>query len=235
MLAVNLVKRLGPLMVEASFSCRSPGVTALSGPSGAGKTSVVNMLAGLLTPDEGSIVLEGRTLFDSRSGVNLPPERRRVGYVFQEGRLFPHLSVRGNLRYGLRLTPRPERWADFDQVVDLLGLGGLLERWPGRLSGGEKQRVAIGRALLASPRLLLMDEPLASLDARRKDEVLGYLARLAGALSIPTVYVSHQPEEILRLADCVALMENGLLGVQAGIEEFRQRLARTPPSLARGD
>ncbi len=228
MLSVNLKKRLGALTVEAAFGRSGPGVTALFGPSGAGKTSLVSMVAGLLTPDEGRIVLEGTVLFDSQAHTNLPPERRRVGYVFQEGRLFPHLSVKGNLAYGQRLAPRGRTWASWEQVVELLGLEGLLERRPARLSGGEKQRVAIGRALLASPRLLLLDEPLASLDAQRKDEVLGYLGRLTQHLAIPVIYVSHQPGEILRLADSVVRVEAGQVRGIDDLEGFRRLLDSWP-------
>ncbi|MBU1274841.1 MAG: molybdenum ABC transporter ATP-binding protein [Proteobacteria bacterium] len=228
MLSVSLKKRLGDLEVEACFGRQGPGVTALFGPSGSGKTSLVNMLAGLLTPDQGRVVLEGRVLFDSRAKINLPPERRRVGYVFQEGRLFPHLSVKGNLAYGQRLAPKGQAWASWNQVVELLGLEGLLERRPAKLSGGEKQRVAMGRALLASPRLLLLDEPLASLDAQRKDEVLGYLGRLTRHLAIPVIYVSHQPGEILRLADSVVRLERGrVLGID-DLEGFRRLLDSWP-------
>ena len=228
MLSVSLKKRLGELDVEASFGRNGPGVTALFGPSGAGKTSLVNMLAGLLTPDYGRVVLEGRVLFDSQAKINLPPQRRRVGYVFQEGRLFPHLSVKGNLDYGQRLVPKGRAWASWGQVVELLGLEGLLERRPAKLSGGEKQRVAIGRALLASPRLLLLDEPLASLDAQRKDEVLGYLSKLTRHLAIPVIYVSHQPGEILRLADSVVRVERGRVRGIDDLEGFRRLLDSWP-------
>lgn len=228
MLSVSLKKRLGDLDVEASFGRDGPGVTALFGPSGSGKTSLVNMLAGLLAPDQGRVVLEGRVIFDSRAKINLPPERRRVGYVFQEGRLFPHLSVKGNLAYGQRLAPRGRALASWDQVVELLGLEGMLQRRPAKLSGGEKQRVAMGRALLASPRLLLLDEPLASLDPQRKDEVLGYLGRLTRHLAIPVIYVSHQPGEILRLADSVVRLERGRVRGIDDLEGFRRLLDSWP-------
>lgn len=225
MFLAKLRKRLGELDLEVEFCRDAPGVTALFGPSGAGKTSVVGMLAGLTRPDAGRVELDGRALYDSATGVNLPPEKRRVGYVFQEGRLFPHLSVRANLRYGQRLTPPGQAWADFEQVVEMLGLEPLLRRRPGRLSGGEKQRVAIGRALLASPRLLLLDEPLASLDAQRKDEVLHYLGRLRGRMAIPVIYVSHQPEEIVALADAVVHIQAGRVTARDSLELFRRRLA----------
>ena len=212
MLSVQVVKERGEFKVEAGFTCAASGVTALFGPSGSGKTSVVEMVAGLLRPDQGRISLGERVFFDSAQGRDLPPEKRRLGYIFQEARLFPHLSVAANLRYGQRLTPRTERWADFDQVVGLLGVGHLLERRPGRLSGGEKQRVALGRALLSSPRLLLMDEPLASVDAARKSEVLPFIAAVAREYALPILYISHAPEEILQLAGTVVPMSHGRSG-----------------------
>jgi len=183
-------------------------VTALFGPSGAGKTSVLNAIAGLLTPSAGRIAA-GPTVFFDAARVNLPPQQRHVGYVFQEGRLLPHLDVRTNLLYGRFFRPAAERARDFDEVVALLDLAHLLARRPHRLSGGEKQRVAIGRALLASPRLLLMDEPLASLDAPRKSEILYYIERLRDETGVPIVYVSHSIEEVVRLADTVVRMEAG--------------------------
>jgi molybdate transport system ATP-binding protein len=201
--------RLGAFCLEAGFTAPGRGVTALFGPSGAGKTSLVNAVAGLVTPREGRIVLEERVLFDSARGVDLPPERRRLGCVFQDGRLFPHLSVRANLGYGLRLVPPGRRRLGLEQVVELMGIGHLLERRPARLSGGEKQRVAVGRALLTSPRLLLMDEPLASLDQARKDELLPFLARLPAELDIPLVYVTHAWAEIEALDARVVRLEEG--------------------------
>lgn len=208
MIEVDVKRRLGSFALEAKFSA-GPGVTALFGPSGAGKTTIVNLLAGLDRPDAGRIIVDGRTLFDSEGGVDLPPERRRLGYVFQEGRLFPHLSVNGNLTYGMRLIPPEARQHDFSQIVSLLGLSGLLDRRPGSLSGGEKQRVAIGRALLASPRLLLMDEPLSSLDGVLKEEILPYIERLRDELRLPIVYVSHAIEEVIRLADTLVVLDGG--------------------------
>lgn len=231
MLAVAVRKQLGELTLTAEFSRQGPGVTALYGPSGAGKTSLVNLMAGLLRPDAGRITLGDLVLFDAASGVHLPPERRRVGYVFQDGRLFPHLTVLGNLRYGQRPAPRDQTWADLDQVVELLGIGHLLARRPARLSGGEKQRVAIGRALLTSPRLLLMDEPLASLDSGRKAELLPYIARVSKSLSIPTLYVSHQPDEILALADSVVRLEAGRVVAIEETEGFRRHLMAIRPTL----
>ncbi len=225
MIEVEVEKRLGSFELAARFAAPDAGVTALFGRSGAGKTSIVNMLAGLLRPDRGRISVGGETLFSSADGVDLPPERRRLGYIFQEGRLFPHYSVRGNLTYG---AGRHDPAIGFDAVVALLGLGALLERRPGDLSGGEKQRVAIGRALLASPRLLLMDEPLASLDAPRKGEILPFIERLRDELRIPIFYVSHAMEEIVRLADTLVLLSDGKVAAVGTVEELTSRLDLRP-------
>ncbi len=224
MLEVTVRKRLGRFAIEASFVSQGVGVTALFGRSGAGKTSVVNMVAGLLRPEAGRIVVNDHVMFDSVSGVNVPPEKRRIGYVFQDGRLFPHLSVRGNLTYGMKLVSPAQRYLSLSQVVDLLGIGHLLEARPVRLSGGEKQRVAIGRALLTSPRLLLMDEPLASLDEPRKAEVLPFIARLTGELSIPILYVSHDVDEIACLADKVIIVENGRIKTSCQVKDLLSQL-----------
>jgi molybdate transport system ATP-binding protein len=212
-LEVRMAARLGGLALDVDFVADA-AVTALFGPSGAGKTSVLNAIAGLLTPTDGRIAA-GATVFFEPPRVNLPPQARQVGYVFQEGRLLPHLDVRANLLYGRFFRPAAERSRDFDEVVALLDLAHLLARRPQRLSGGEKQRVAIGRALLASPRLLLMDEPLASLDAPRKAEILYYIERLRDETALPIVYVSHSVEEVVRLADTVVRMEAGRV-VQTG-------------------
>lgn len=218
-----MVKRLGGFRVEAEFSVEAARVLALFGPSGAGKTTLVNMVAGLLSPDQGRISLGQATLFDASRGIDLPPEKRRVGCVFQDARLFPHMSVRDNLVYGQRFTPRRERWADFGQIVEMLGVGHLLDKRPARLSGGEKQRVALGRALLASPRLLLLDEPMASMDQERKQEVLPFIASATRRFELPVLYVSHAADEIIRLADSVVLLERGrVAGVMDG-QEFQKR------------
>lgn len=208
MLKVRVEKTLGDLKLQAAFEAPR-GVTALFGPSGAGKTSLVNLIAGLTKPDKGRMVLDGTVLFDSSRKINLPPERRGVGYVFQDGRLFPHLNVKSNLLYGMRLLPPERRHLDLDEVVELMGLSRLLKRRPATLSGGEKQRVAVGRALLTSPRLLLMDEPLASLDQARKQEVLPFLARLPKQLNMPIIYVSHSQPEVEFLADWVVRLRQG--------------------------
>jgi molybdate transport system ATP-binding protein len=209
MLDIQVARQQGSFRVDAAFETRGAGITALFGPSGAGKTSVINMVAGLSRPDNGRIVVQDRVLFDSARGINLPPEKRSIGYIFQDGRLFPHLTVCGNLTYGMKVTPTNMRNVEFGQVVNLLGIEHLIDRRPAKLSGGEKQRVAIGRALLTSPRLLLMDEPLASLDQARKSEVIPFIGKLPTALSIPIIYVTHSIEEVLHLADDMVLMRCG--------------------------
>jgi molybdate transport system ATP-binding protein len=208
MLEVDVNHRLGAFTLDARFTSEGR-VTALFGRSGAGKTSLVNCLAGLIRPDRGRIVVDGHVLFDDRAGVCVPPHRRRIGYVFQEGRLFPHLTVRQNLLFGRWFTPPGERRARVEPVVDLLGLRPLLDRRPEGLSGGEKQRVALGRALLADPRLLLMDEPLASLDTARKEEILPYIERLRDETRVPMVYVSHSVPEVTRLASTMVVLSEG--------------------------
>ena len=206
--AVDVRLRRADFELAVAFSA-TDGVTALFGPSGAGKTSVLNMIAGVLTPDHGRITAGEQVLFDSAAQIDVPVPQRAIGYVFQDGRLFPHLSVRHNLTYGYRLTPAARRYADIDAVVELLDLARLLTRAPASLSGGEQQRVAIGRALLTSPRLLLLDEPLASLDAARKAEIMPYLERLRDHLRVPMIYVTHDPREIDRLANRVVEIEAG--------------------------
>ncbi|HEX3972012.1 MAG TPA: molybdenum ABC transporter ATP-binding protein [Stellaceae bacterium] len=200
-------------------------MTALFGRSGAGKTTLVNLLAGLERPDRGRIAVDGTVLFSAADGVDIPPERRRLGYVFQEGRLFPHYSVRGNLLYGAK---KDGTGPSFDAVIDLLGIKELLARRPADLSGGEKQRVAIGRALLASPRLLLMDEPLASLDAARKNEIMPFIERLRDELKLPIFYVSHEMEEIIRLADLLVLLDAGKVAASGSVEDLTNRLDLWP-------
>jgi molybdate transport system ATP-binding protein len=227
MIEIDVEKRLGAFTLAARFSTPAQGITALFGRSGSGKTTLVNMLAGLVRPDRGRIAIGGDVLFSSEDGIELPPERRRLGYVFQEGRLFPHYSVRGNLTYGRRHGTARDA-PGLDAIVALLGLEGLLDRRIGDLSGGEKQRVAIGRALLAEPRLLLMDEPLAALDAPRKAEILPFIERLRSTLGIPVIYVSHAMEEILRLADMLVLMSEGRVAAIGTVEELTSRLDLRP-------
>ncbi len=210
-LSVSIDHRLGDFHLRAEFACEGR-LTALFGASGSGKTSVVNAIAGLLNPDRARIVIDGVTLVDTKAGVRLPTHRREIGYVFQEARLFPHMNVRQNLLYAQWFGGRGSRpGASFDAVVDMLGVGNLLRRHPSRLSGGEMQRVAIGRALLSHPRLLLMDEPLASLDEARKQEILPFIERLRDEASVPIVYVSHALDEVRRLADFVVMMEGGVV------------------------
>jgi molybdate transport system ATP-binding protein len=208
MLVVQAEKQLGDFSVSVSFTGDS-GATALFGPSGAGKTSVINMIAGLLKPDAGKIVLDGEVLFDAASRIDVRASRRHIGYVFQEGRLFPHLSVRHNLDYGRWMSGHRADPRAFDHVVELLNIGHLLARRPGKLSGGERQRVAVGRALLMRPRLLLLDEPLASLDSARKRDILPYLERLRDEARVPIIYVSHNAAEVKRIASRVVRLENG--------------------------
>jgi molybdate transport system ATP-binding protein len=216
-LAVDVEKRLGTFTLAVSFKAAG-GVTALFGPSGSGKTTVVNMIAGLLAPDRGSIALDSVALFDSAAGINLPPYRRHIGYVFQDGRLFPHLSVRQNLDYGRRMSGRPRDPKHFARITQLLDIGHLLARRPRMLSGGERQRIAIGRALLMRPRVLLLDEPLASLDDARKHDILPYLVRLRDEAHEPMVYVSHSADELRQIATSVVRLDAGRVTAAGGVE-----------------
>ena len=202
---ITVERKLGERTIAADFSAGA-GLTALFGPSGAGKTSVLNMVAGLLRPDAGRITVGGEVLFDSAAGVDVPARRRRAGYVFQDGRLFPHKRVRDNLLYGWRLAAPADRWMTLDDATGFLGIAHLLDRWPRTLSGGEAQRVAIGRALLSGPRFLLMDEPLASLDRARRDEIMGVIERLRDELKLPVLYVSHDRDEVDRLSGRIVLL-----------------------------
>ena len=208
-LKVSLLKRRGAFTLDAHFEAPTPGIVALFGRSGCGKTTTIQIISGLLRADRARIELDGQLLEDTVASTHVPSEERRIGYVFQDGRLFPHMSVARNLRYGLKRAKVAQPTIEFDQVIGLLGLEGLLARHPFQLSGGERQRVSLGRALLSQPRLLLLDEPLAALDAARREEVLPYLERLRDNLSIPMVYVSHQFDEVLRLATHVVLMDAG--------------------------
>lgn len=226
-LAVDIQHGLGDFHLEARFETTG-GLVALFGRSGSGKTSIINIIAGLIRPDRGHVMIDGVTLVDTARGVFVPRHKRRLGTVFQEGRLFPHLTVRQNLLYGRWFAPPGERRDDLHQVVELLGIGGLLERRPGRLSGGEKQRVAIGRALLANPRLLLMDEPLASLDEARKVEILPYIERLRDQSRVPIVYVSHSIAEVARLASTVVLLSDGKVAAAGPTAEIMHRLDLFP-------
>lgn len=208
-LHIQISHRLPQITLDLSFDAPD-GITVLFGPSGAGKSTIANAVAGLVTPDQGRIALRDRVLFDAAAGINIPPHRRRIGYVFQEARLFPHLTLRQNLRYGQWFNPAA-RSAPFERIVDLLGLGGLLHRRPATLSGGEKSRAALGRALLAGPQLLIMDEPLAALDQARKDEILPYLERLRDEIRQPILYITHDRTEVQRLASHLVRIEAGRL------------------------
>jgi molybdate transport system ATP-binding protein len=217
MLALDVEKQLGDFHLAVKFQTNGR-TTALFGPSGSGKTTIVNLVAGLMAPDRGRIVLSDKALFDASARVNIPPHRRRIGYVFQEGRLFPHFTVRGNLDYGRFMNGLARDGDEERRIIDLLDIGHLLNRRPGTLSGGERQRIAIGRALLTRPRLLLLDEPLASLDAPRKREILPYLVRLRDDVGIPMIYVSHQADEVKQIANEVARIEAGRVAAMGGLE-----------------
>jgi molybdate transport system ATP-binding protein len=219
MLTVAAEKQRGAFALRVHFELPTPGVVALFGRSGCGKSSLVNIIAGLLAPDAGSIALDDFVLLDTDRGTNVPPERRRIGYVFQDARLFPHLSVAANLRYAQkRAVGAP--YVSLDAVTGLLDLASLMDRRTHQLSGGERQRVAIGRALLTQPRLLLLDEPLAALDGARREEVLPYLGTLRDQLAIPMVYVTHDFDDVLRLATHIVLMEAGSVIAQGAVGEM---------------
>jgi molybdate transport system ATP-binding protein len=214
-LTVEIRHRFGEFALDAAFRA-GPGVTALFGPSGAGKTSLINAVAGLFEPDEGRIVIAGRTVLDTASGAFVPARRRRAGYVFQDARLFPHMNVEANLRFGWRRASPRAGEEDIARIVAMLGLAPLLARGPRALSGGEKSRVALGRALLASPDILLLDEPLAALDAARRAEILPYLERLRDT-GVPMLYVSHSVDEVARLADNIVLLRAGRVTAQGSV------------------
>jgi molybdate transport system ATP-binding protein len=217
MLRVDVTKQLGEFSLQASFESEGR-VTGLFGASGAGKTSLVNIIAGLLRPDRGIVAIDGEVLDDTASRLHIPPHRRRIGYVFQDARLFPHLDVRHNLDYGRRMNRLSDDPAQRKRVTDLLDIGQLMDRRPGQLSGGERQRVALGRALLAQPRLLLLDEPLGSLDEDRKAEILPYLVRLRDEASVPMVYVSHDAAELRQLATQIVMLRRGRVTVFGGVK-----------------
>ena len=245
MLRVSASKRRDGFTLQAEFEAPTPGIVALFGRSGCGKTTLINIIAGLLEADEARIQLDDVVLCDTQAGISVPVERRRIGYVFQDSRLFPHFSVLGNLRYGLKRSAGRAHEAEaadqhlsggqerlrvgrsqpiaLDEVIALLGLSTLLDRRPHQLSGGERQRVGLGRALLSQPQLLLLDEPLASLDVARREEVLPYLEALRDHLSMPMVYVSHQFEEVLQLATHMVLMEAGRVVAQGTLSEVSLR------------
>lgn len=224
MLVLDFEQQLGDLSMVINTELASDRITAVFGLSGAGKTSFINVIGGLTKPQKGRIELNGHTLVNIEKRICLPPEKRKIGYVFQDARLFPHYRIRGNLRYGMARGMEDQ----FDSIVELLGIGHLLNRLPMTLSGGEKQRVAIGRALLTAPDILLMDEPLASLDLPRKRELLPYLEKMAQDISIPILYVSHSLDEILRLAEDVVILEKGRILAQGPLEEVWAGAALRP-------
>jgi molybdate transport system ATP-binding protein len=217
MLRVDVSKQLGEFSLDAAFTSEGR-VTGLFGASGAGKSSLINMIAGLVKPDRGVIAIDGETLDDTEARVHVPPYRRRIGYVFQDARLFPHLDVSQNLDYGRRMNGLAEDPAQRARVIDLLDIGGLLKRRPGGLSGGERQRIAFARALLSKPRLLLLDEPLGALDEGRKVEILPYLVRLRDEAGIPMVYVSHDAAELRQLATQIVLLRRGRISAFGGVK-----------------
>jgi molybdate transport system ATP-binding protein len=227
MLSVAITHKLGEFTLDAAFDAES-GLTALFGRSGAGKTSLINAIAGLFRPERGYVAIDGEVLADTAIGVFVPAHHRHIGYVFQEGRLFPHLNVRQNLLYGHWFAPKAASGGDFDQVIGLLGISHLLSRRPANLSGGEKQRVAIGRALLARPRLLVMDEPLASLDEGRRAEILPYIERLRDEMRVPIVYVSHSIAEVARLATTLVVMSDGEVAAIGPTAEIMGRIDLFP-------
>ncbi|MGC1498120.1 MAG: molybdenum ABC transporter ATP-binding protein [Sulfitobacter sp.] len=227
-LDVHIKHRFANFTLDIAFQA-GPGITAIFGRSGAGKTTVINAVAGLLRPDAGHVRLEGSVLTDTATSVFIPPAQRHLGYVFQDARLFPHLSVEGNLTFGARYAAPNSVGAAFGDVVTLLGLENLLGRAPNTLSGGEKQRVALGRALLAKPRMLLMDEPLANLDGPRKQEILPYLERLRdGPMRLPILYVSHAVDEVARLADTLVLIQEGCVRAQGPLFDVMADPAAVP-------
>jgi molybdate transport system ATP-binding protein len=219
MLKVAAKKHRGTFLLDATFELPTPGVVGLFGRSGCGKTTLVNVIAGLLAAESGQVALDDAVLLDTEGGIDVPPERRRIGYVFQDARLFPHMRIEANLRYALKRAAVAS-FVGLDRVVELLALGPLMARRTHELSGGERQRVAIGRALLSQPSLLLLDEPLASLDASRREEVLPYLEILRDELAIPMVYVSHNFDELLRLATHLVLMDAGRTIAQGNLSEM---------------
>ena len=231
MITVSVLHRQGEFRIDAHFEADA-GVTALFGPSGSGKTSLVQMIAGLTRPDEARIAFDGVVWNDTGKGIFLPPHRRRIGYVFQESRLFPHLTARQNLLYGRFFAPRGERKMSEEDVVNLLGIGHLMNSRPSTLSGGEKQRVAIGRALLAAPGLILMDEPLSALDRSRKQEILPYIERIRDQIKIPVIYVSHAIDEVARLANRVVLLDEGRVKAAGTPAEIFPDVANLPESMA---
>ena len=227
-LTLDIAHRFEDFRLELKFEARPRGVTALFGPSGCGKTTVINIIAGLLTPRRGRVQMDERTLLDTAAGIDVPPRHRRMGYVFQGARLFPHLSVKGNLLYGFKRAQRRLSESDCTQIIDALDIARLLDRRPASLSGGERQRVAIGRALLTAPACLLLDEPLSGLDHKRRDDILPYLERLRDEHGVPMIYVSHSVDEVTRLADDVLVMDDGALVAGGPVADVFSRIDLFP-------
>jgi molybdate transport system ATP-binding protein len=224
---VDISRNLGGFQVATKFVSNGR-LVAIFGPSGSGKTSIINMIAGLIAPDTGHIAIDGKRLVDIGRGVNVPSHKRRIGYVFQEARLFPHLTVRQNLNFGKWFSLPKGGAIELGRLVELLGVGDILDRMPSRLSGGEKQRVAIGRALFSNPKLLLMDEPLASLDQARKAEIIPYIERIRDETDVPIIYVSHSVAEVARLASDIVVIANGEVSASGPTAEIMQRLDLFP-------
>jgi molybdate transport system ATP-binding protein len=223
-ISVQLRHDFGGFAIDAAFGVAKPGITALFGPSGSGKTTIVNAIAGLLKPRQGRIVIGDKIVLDSAARVFVPPRMRRIGYVFQDGRLFPHMNVESNLRFGWRRSATRADEAEFARIVSLLGLESLLARRPLKLSGGEKSRVALGRALLSSPLMLLLDEPLAALDGARKAEIMPYLEKMRDEARLPMLYVSHSLDEVARLADDVIVLREGRVVAKGAVFDMLANL-----------
>ena len=228
MISLLLRKQLKNSLLNISFSSEETGITALYGRSGAGKTSLANMISGLLKPDEGFIRIENQLIFCSQKAIDLKPENRGIGYVFQEARLFPHMTVKDNLLFGTRFKRLESRPLSITEVVEVLGLTNLLDRRPDSLSGGEAQRIQLGRAILSHPKILVMDEPLSSLDQTRKQEILPLIERLRDEFNIPILYITHSMEEIIRLADRLLIIEDGSIAADGTVEELTGRLDLRP-------
>ncbi|MEJ8573937.1 molybdenum ABC transporter ATP-binding protein [Microbaculum marinum] len=227
-ITVSFRHRFAGFDLDVEFEPSSRGIVALFGPSGAGKSTTVNAIAGLLRPAQGRIVFGDRVLLDTDRGIFVPPRKRRIGYVFQDARLFPHMSVRDNLLYGWRRSANRPPKQEIDRVIGLLGLDTLLQRRPRFLSGGEKSRVALGRALLCGPDLLLLDEPLANLDQARRNEILPYLERLREEMTVPMVYVSHSIDEVTRLSDTIVVLNGGKVVAAGEVGDIMTRLDLFP-------
>ena len=228
MLSVNITKAFGSFRLETQFEVEEGSITAIFGKSGAGKTSTINAIAGLTRPDVGVIQIGNTTLFDQNLKINLPIYKRQIGYVFQDDRLFPHMTVRNNLIYGTPKTRDVANSLNLTDITGLLELAPLLERRPRTLSGGEKQRVAIGRALLSNPKLLLMDEPLASIDVQHRFEILPFIQRVREKTGITIIYVTHALEEVIFIADQIILLSEGQVTAQGTVEEIMSRLDLHP-------